>query len=56
METEGCRHDRNARVSRDRKALREHISTIKRKIRLIERHLEEGMNHLAAIVQRRLES
>lgn len=35
--------------------VQEHILTIKREINLIERHLEEGMNHLAAIVQRRLE-
>jgi hypothetical protein len=35
--------------------VREHISIIKSEVDLIERHLEEGMNHLAAIVQRRLE-
>jgi hypothetical protein len=35
--------------------VREHILSIKREIGLIERHLEEGMNHLAAIVERHLE-
>jgi tetrahydromethanopterin S-methyltransferase subunit G len=34
--------------------LREHISIIKREVAQIESHLEEGINHLAAIVQRRL--
>ena len=36
--------------------LREHISIIKREVAQIERHLEEGINHLAAIVERRMEA
>jgi tetrahydromethanopterin S-methyltransferase subunit G len=31
--------------------LREHISIIKREVAQIERHLGEGINHLAAIVR-----